>query len=141
MLHRLFLAGVCALGLATASAGSALADTTRVAPAATSVQLYIPTSVQFWSPDGLVKTTECPFLTSHRACDPSEWPGIIQVLIDEYGGYRLLARTGRWFEYGGNEDTFNKIEEVDATGGRGWALVIRSEAELDPYKPEPEGGW
>lgn len=136
MVFRLFLAGACALALATASASSALAD---VAPptraASTEFTLYIPAAVQVWTPAGYVYTIPCRRLSTHPACDPGQWPGNTYLLQKEYGGYRFLARSGRWFEYGGNEATYEAIERADAEGGPGAADVIEGVFELDPWDP------
>lgn len=133
MVSRLFLAGACALGLAATAAGSAVAD---VGPVPTArPQLYIPAAVQVWSPAGLVRTIDCPALTADPTCDPGQWPANIDVLVNSDGGYRLLARSGRWFQLGGNQATVDAIEAADAAGGPGATAVVTGLAELDPWGP------
>ncbi|MDW5595807.1 hypothetical protein VSS74_15775 [Conexibacter stalactiti] len=136
MVFRLFLAGACALALATASAGSALADVAPPTRAASAeLTLSIPAAVQVWTPAGFVYTIPCRRLSTHPACDPGQWPGNTRLLLKEYGGYRFLARSGRWFEYGGTEATVETIERVDAEGGPGATDVIQDPSELDPWDP------
>ncbi|MDW5595806.1 hypothetical protein VSS74_15770 [Conexibacter stalactiti] len=133
MVSRLFLAGACALGLAATSAGSAVAD---VGPVPTArPQLYIPASVQVWSPAGLVRTIDCPTLTADPTCDPGQWPANIDVHVNGDGGYRLLARNGSWFQLGGNQATVDAIDAADAAGGPGAAKVVGGLEELDPWTP------
>ncbi len=133
MVSRLALAGACALGLATVSAAPALADT-QPQPQ-TRPTLYVPAAVQVWSPDGLVRTIDCPTLDAAPACDPGQWPHNIDAISSRHGGYRLLARSGRWFEQGGNQATFDAIEAADASGGPGATRVVTGFHELVVYEP------
>jgi len=133
MVSRLLIAGACALGIATATAAPALADLEPVTPGE-GVQLYVPSAVQAWSPDGLVRTIDCPDRSAHPACDPAEWPRSVDALAEEHGGYRALAANGRWFELGGDDATVAAMERADAAGGRGAAAVVGGRDELNPYE-------
>lgn len=133
MVSRLLLAGACALGIATASAAPALADLEPVRPAK-GIQVYVPAAVQVWSPEGLVRTIDCPSRSAHPVCDPAGWPDNTDALAEQYGGYRELTEDGRWFGLGGNQKTVDAMDRADATDGRGAAVVVRSPGELNPYE-------
>lgn len=133
MVSRLLLAGACALGIATASAAPALADLEPVRPAK-GVQVYVPAAVQVWSPEGLVRTIDCPSRSAHPACDPAGWPDNTDALAEEHGGYRALASNGRWFEMGGHPKTVAAMDRADAAGGPGAATVVGGLTELNPYE-------
>jgi hypothetical protein len=137
MVSRLLLTGACALGLATAATGTASADLpgTAPAPSSTELTLYVPAAVQVWSPRGLALTIRCLKVTTHPACDPGQWPENTEVLVKEKGGYRFLARSGRWFEMGGTDAAAEAIARDDASGGPGAAEVVRDLSELDVWDP------
>jgi hypothetical protein len=137
MVSRLLLAGACALGLATAATGTASADLPGTAPdpSTADVTLYVPAAVQVWSPSGLALTIRCLKVTTHPACDPGQWPQNTDVLVKEKGGYRFLARSGRWFELGGTDAAVAAMERDDATGGPGAAEIVRDPSELDAWDP------
>jgi hypothetical protein len=133
MVSRLLLAGACALGIATTSAAPALADLGPATPKK-GVQLYVPAAVQVWSPEGLVRTIDCPNRDAHPACDPAGWPDNTDALAAEHGGYRALARNGRWFEMGGNQKTVDAMKRADAAAGRGATTIVGGFDELDAFE-------
>lgn len=133
MVSRLLLAGACALGIATVSAAPALADLEPVTPEK-GIQLYVPAAVQAWSPEGLVRTIDCPDRNAHPVCDPARWPDNIDALSAEHGGYRALASNGRWFEMGGDDATVAAMERADATAGRGGTTIVGGFDELNLYE-------
>lgn len=143
MVFRTFLAGACAVAIGAATAGPAIADSAaagqanveRAPAAALDYQQYYPAAIQIWSPAGYLGRIRCTTPAVHPACDPAQGRKPIDDLVREYGGYRLLARTGRWFELGATEATYEAMELADTTGGRGAADMVRSEDELDPYDP------
>lgn len=143
MVFRTFLAGACAVAIGAATAGPATASPPSAGPviaeqapaAGSKWYLYYPAAVQVWGPIGYLGTIRCTSTAVHPACDPAQGPKNTNDLTREYGGYRLLARTGRWFQLGGSEEVVESMFLVDATGGRGAARVIEDEGELDPYEP------
>lgn len=139
MVSRLFIAGTCALGLSGALAGSVLADPSRIAPAA----------VQVWGPSGIEETIACPRPDAAPVCDPAPWPADTEHLIlSRDRAYRLLSRTGRWFEMGGWDPAIAAIDAADASGAPGASepeydldalAVVGTAAKHRPAK-DPRGG-
>lgn len=129
MFSRLFVAGACALGLSGALGASvATAAPPRPLPMPWDVK---PTQVQVWTEKGLHHTIDCPTLTADPACDARRWPANFHEVADEWGGYRALTRSGRWYEMGGYPKAFDAIDEADEKG-----LPGATKMEWDPYSCE-----
>lgn len=117
MVTRLLATAACAVGISCLSAPAALAE--RL-PQPWEVK---PAAVQVWTPKGLHHTIACPTLTADPACDSRRWPDNLHEVMDEWGGYRALTRTGNWYEYGGFQEAYDRIEEADEHGLEGAAKV------------------
>lgn len=143
MVTRLLTTAACAVGMSCLFAPAALAATQSsllpqraVSAAEQSSRLpqpweVKPFAVQAWTPKGLHHVIECPTLTAHPACDSRRWPANVFEVMEGWGGYRSLTRTGNWYEYGGYEETFAKIEEADERGLEGAAKMEWSPYALD----------
>jgi hypothetical protein len=130
MVRRLFVAGLCALGVAGLSAASASAELPY---------LVTPGKIQVWSSDGLVRTIVCTTTTTAPGCDyrgvlgksDDQIPLITTYVHDgEDIGYRILDPRGKWYQEGGSLGSLHAMGHADAAHGPGWALAEPDQAYL-----------
>jgi hypothetical protein len=106
---RLLTIGLCALGVAGLSAGTASARSPWGPP---------PAQIQLFDAHGLVRTITCPTPTALPECGGDEAAGLALAAdvkmpmgtpSDVIGAYRLIDPRGKWYMSGANNDASEAI--------------------------------
>jgi hypothetical protein len=135
MRKHLFIAAVCALGIAGATAGQASA----AAPVPGPVDIFgfdlgelgmipPPSQVQIFDDSGLVRTIDCPTQQADPVCQGgvaganAETDAANAFALDGHAhAFREIDPRGKWWSLGANPQGKALVDRIDATGAPGAA--------------------